>query len=634
MEFGSTFQFKSLMEDKELVEEIQKKAERGGLRGAERFGVSGAEVAERLGGAARAPTPSGLEAMPRPDRAPQPSVALEAIVLLEGRPSLIVQNGSFQMPESTIWRDELSISRGMIERSIARTGRIELFNHMDFDWVGTGWLVAPNVIATNRHVAVEFATPSGGGFIFRHNFLNQEIGAAVDFREEFEGLGSLAVRVTKILYIASENEPDIAFLEVESDTPLPDPIELSHAAPQRRDTIGTVGYPAKDPRNGSDAMRDIFGDVFEVKRFAPGKISHTGGEEHWFVHDCATLGGASGSAVFDLESGKAVGLHFSGKFLEGNFAVKARFVADALAGLSTSVAVPPFPVGPEAIADGRNDAAHFAGREGYAEGFLGADVALPGFGTWDGDIADPGTARKTLDYQHFSVVMSASRKLPLLTAVNINGAEARRVFRGTDKWFVDLRISEDDQLGNEIYRSNALDRGHMVRRLDPVWGSEDAAERANEDTFHYVNSAPQHKDLNRRVWNDLEDFLLDSAKAKDLKMSVFAGPVLRVDDRPYRDLVRLPKEFWKVAVLRDQTNDDTLLSAGYILSQGEMIRDITEVPFVFGEHRTYQVRIDMISEATGLDFSALAAHDVMRPSDEEVVPARARHIDRAADMLL
>ena len=34
------------------------------------------------------------------------------------------------------------------------------------------------------------------------------------------------------------------------------------------------------------------------------------------------------------------------------------------------------------------------------------------------------------------------------------------------------------------------------------------------------------------------------------------------------------------------------------------------------------------------DFSALAAHDVMRPGDEEVVPARARHIDRAADMLL
>ena len=29
-----------------------------------------------------------------------------------------------------------------------------------------------------------------------------------------------------------------------------------------------------------------------------------------------------------------------------------------------------------------------------------------------------------------------------------------------------------------------FDRGHMVRRLDPVWGIEDAARLANSDTHH------------------------------------------------------------------------------------------------------------------------------------------------------
>ncbi len=633
MDISNSYQFRSLLEDRELVEEIQNKAARGALKGTRKLGMSGEELAERLGDAATGRTPRGLESMPRPAAAtPMPGGAMEAIVLLEGRPSLIIQGGSFVTPDSAIWKSELDISRSVIENTIARTGRIELFNHMDLEWVGTGWLVAPNVIATNRHVAVEFARPDGGGFAFKTNFLSQQIGAAVDFREEIGSAEDLTIRVTKVLHIAADGAPDIAFLGVESDVPLPDPIDLDSAAPARRAIIGTVGYPAFDPRNGADAMQDIFGDVFDVKRFAPGKVSHTGTGEHWFTHDCATLGGASGSPVISLDSGKVVGLHFSGRFLQANFAVKSSFIADALASLSTSVVVPK-PGGVRANADGRNDASHFTSRAGYNEDFLGQRIALPGFGAWAGDISDPGNARKTLDYRHFSVVMSASRKLPLLTVVNIDGSQARRVFRSNDKWFIDNRIPENAQLGNEIYRSNDLDRGHMVRRLDPVWGTQKDAEEANEDTFHYANSAPQHKNLNRRVWSDLEDFLLDSAKAKDLRLTVFTGPVFRGDDRLYRDLVRLPKEFWKVAVLVDAAND-RLLSAGYILSHGEMIRDITEVPFVLGEHRTYQVQIEMISQATGLDFSQIAEHDVMQPGDHEIAPARVRQIDNAREMRL
>ena len=43
-------------------------------------------------------------------------------------------------------------------------------------------------------------------------------------------------------------------------------------------------------------------------------------------HDCTTLGGNSGSVVVDLDSGKALGLHFSGKFLTTNYAVRADIV--------------------------------------------------------------------------------------------------------------------------------------------------------------------------------------------------------------------------------------------------------------------------------------------------------------------
>jgi endonuclease G len=88
-----------------------------------------------------------------------------------------------------------------------------------------------------------------------------------------------------------------------------------------------------------------------------------------------------------------------------------------------------------------------------------------------------------------------------------------------------------------LYIDNDLDRGHMVRRLDPVWG--DAAETANEDTFHYTNSCPQHKDLNQKTWNDLEDYVLLNAGKHQLKLNVFTGPVFRRRSG-YRDFRSLP----------------------------------------------------------------------------------------------
>ena len=50
--------------------------------------------------------------------------------------------------------------------------------------------------------------------------------------------------------------------------------------------------------------------------------------------------------------------------------------------------------------------------------------------------------------------------------------------------------------GPEFYVPTVFDRGHMVRRLDPVWGTEGPARLANADTHHYTNSCPQvHRTL-------------------------------------------------------------------------------------------------------------------------------------------
>lgn len=221
------------------------------------------------------------------------------------------------------------------------------------------------------------------------------------------------------------------------------------------------------------------------------------------------------------------------------------------------------------------------------------------------DESAAGSSRFLLPYTHFSVAMHRERRMSIFTACNIDGAQSLKIVRQGDKWYIDPRIPADVQLGNELYKNNDLDRGHMVRRLDPVWGSRSVATIANEDTFHYTNACPQHKDLNQKEWNDLEDYILDNAGAHQLKVCVFTGPVLRAGDRPYRDLALIPDDYWKVAVIiREDTGK--MSATGYVLTQKDMISGLE---FAFGKFRTYQVSLRSIERMTGLDFGRLKNAD-------------------------
>lgn len=252
----------------------------------------------------------------------------------------------------------------------------------------------------------------------------------------------------------------------------------------------------------------------------------------------------------------------------------------------------------------------YSNRKGYDPKFLGTDKAVPlpqlsAILMRDAaKLTNAATANATeLKYTHFSVVQNRQRKMPFLTAVNIDGRKLRRIPRG-DNWIKDSRIASNAQFGNELYSRNDLDRGHMVRRLDPVWGETAEASLANDDTFHYTNSCPQHKDLNQRTWNDLEDYILDNADARNLKVSVFTGPVFRADDKPYRT-ARIPREFWKLAVLVDDQTGQ-LSATAYLLSQAGMIEDLE---FVFGPFRTYQISVVQLQILTDFDFGNLSNFD-------------------------
>jgi endonuclease G len=206
-----------------------------------------------------------------------------------------------------------------------------------------------------------------------------------------------------------------------------------------------------------------------------------------------------------------------------------------------------------------------------------------------------------LDYTHFSITLSRSRRLALVAGVNIDGASSVEVDRGRDAWAYDGRLPSDAQLGEELYADNLLDRGHLVRRQDPNWGQD--AHTANADTFHFTNCSPQMAAFNQKTWLELEDYILDNTRRWKARATVFTGPLLREDDPTYRG-VQIPTAFWKVVAF---LGDDGKPSASaYMIDQR---RELGKLELLFGALKTYRHSVDQIETLTGVRFGDLADYD-------------------------
>ncbi|PHX44009.1 endonuclease, partial [Pseudomonas sp. NZIPFR-PS5] len=194
-------------------------------------------------------------------------------------------------------------------------------------------------------------------------------------------------------------------------------------------------------------------------------------------------------------------------------------------------------------------ASQLEGRSGYSDEFLGEFVVpWPTVSTPD-DVYPLGNPGNRLDYTHFSISMSRSRRIALYVGVNIEGGSSVEIVRSQDAWAYDGRLPVEAQIGDDLYRDNLLDRGHLVRRQDPNWGAE--AQTANQDTFHFT-----------------------------------------------------PRAFWKVvAFLGD---DGTPSASAYLIDQ---TRELGKLELVFGALRTYRRSVVQIEQLTGISFGELARYD-------------------------
>jgi V8-like Glu-specific endopeptidase len=250
---------------------------------------------------------------------PEEERGLEAIVLLEGRPAILIQEGKF-FPPPAKWQS-LEAVRDKIQDVLRSVGRIELTGHPRYDWVGTGFLVADDIIMTNRHVAQEFCRQGSKGWKFAAG-----ITGRIDWLEELGASSSAEYAIEGIVGVHPRY--DLALLRIAraagTGAAKPKPLAIATRAPASLlgRQIYTVGYPAEDGRrNDPDEMRRIFSGIYNVKRLQPGEVRAFDKAARILLHDCSTLGGNSGSCVVDLQTHQVVGLHFGGRYMQGNHAV-------------------------------------------------------------------------------------------------------------------------------------------------------------------------------------------------------------------------------------------------------------------------------------------------------------------------
>lgn len=220
-------------------------------------------------------------------------------------PIISIQDDDFIVPE--IWKTQISSFKNKYKGVIPSVGRIESLDNKN---IATGWFITKDIIVTNSHVYK---------LIDRKN---PKIKIRIDLKEENQqSTKPVEIAIDKVKYFERDENPDIAFFKVKSNEYHITPLKLADSFNYEPNTVvALIGYPSYKDTFG---IEEVFIDPssYDKKHFQPGMIRAN--NSTIFEHDCSTLGGNSGSPVFDLTNGKVIGLHFgeSGSLFNG--AVKA-----------------------------------------------------------------------------------------------------------------------------------------------------------------------------------------------------------------------------------------------------------------------------------------------------------------------
>ncbi len=264
---------------------------------------------------------------------------------------------------------------------------------------------------------------------------------------------------------------------------------------------------------------------------------------------------------------------------------------------------------------------------GFDTFFLGFETPLPSLGDQlkrQIAVYTDNPNLMELKYYHYSTIFHSIRRMPVVSAVNVDGnpGERQDTAARVDTWLRDNRIDFDIQLNDAFYAKSNFDKGHMSRREDAKWDdTPQDAERDAQLTCMYTNACPQVPAINRAIfgfhglWGQLEQIVLEEGvekeQGKTTKICVYNGPIFVNTDPTFKG-VQTPLRFYKIIVWINGAGDTK--TTAFVLSQEDLVGGIQFEELQFDQKfKEHQASVAYIENLTSLTFDKIRAFDTFVP---------------------
>ena len=212
-----------------------------------------------------------------------------------------------------------------------------------------------------------------------------------------------------------------------------------------------------------------------------------------------------------------------------------------------------------------------------------------------------GTSEKILTRRGYTVSYNLQHNLPNWVAWELTPDKLIERESRSDKFLPDPDLPEDVAVTTDDYKRSGWDRGHMCPAGDNRWHW-----RAMQESFYMTNICPQHHNLNRGDWKELEEACRDWAQ-RDGRIFIVCGPILyrqqhKTIGREHR--ITVPEAFFKV-VLSPDSNPPRAIGFIYKNTSGNHPLD------------NYVNSVDQVERITGIDFFPALPDKVERQVEAE-----------------
>ena len=200
-------------------------------------------------------------------------------------------------------------------------------------------------------------------------------------------------------------------------------------------------------------------------------------------------------------------------------------------------------------------------------------------------ISDPRNEEQIIHHTGYTVSYNKASRNPNWVAYELTRKETEGDEKRSNQFTKDPLV-QGEAASNSDYARSGYDKGHMAPAADMKWSS-----KVMKESFLFSNVSPQHPDLNRRKWKDLESKIRNWA-VTDSAIIIICGPIIHKNHRTIgKNRVVVPQQFFKV-ILSPYTSSPKAIA------------------FLFNNERStaplssYAVSIDSIEELTGMDLFA------------------------------